>query len=313
MRPCPICGANTAETDDFCGNCGSYLGWERPAAEEHPPGPAAEPSAPSEATARIERAEQPAAVQPAKPVAPRPETHTVQPTPTSEGPPCPSCGTPNPPERNFCVRCATPLRTSPERAELPWWRRARKPRDDHRLRWLWRRLAILCLLLALVAGAFLLYPFGQWAVQDVLDKISNADQVTPVKTSSSTELPGHPDDAATDLITNSYWGTPGPGEWIEFEFEEPIRLVEAIFRVGPSEDPVKFRDEAHPSLVEITTTDAEGRTHQQRHQLGGTPEPQHVVIARSAVTKVRVLVLEAGGLTAGKHVALGDVEFFRRA
>ncbi|MCS0605667.1 zinc ribbon domain-containing protein [Streptomyces sp. LP11] len=27
MRECPACGASNEATDDFCGNCGSYLGW----------------------------------------------------------------------------------------------------------------------------------------------------------------------------------------------------------------------------------------------------------------------------------------------
>ncbi|MGM0351115.1 zinc ribbon domain-containing protein, partial [Streptomyces sp. Adlamb9] len=34
MRACPACGASNGPDDDFCGNCGAYLGWssERPAA-----------------------------------------------------------------------------------------------------------------------------------------------------------------------------------------------------------------------------------------------------------------------------------------
>ncbi|MGW4705348.1 zinc ribbon domain-containing protein, partial [Streptomyces sp. NPDC004285] len=27
MRDCPVCGASNAPTEDFCHNCGSYLGW----------------------------------------------------------------------------------------------------------------------------------------------------------------------------------------------------------------------------------------------------------------------------------------------
>lgn len=51
MRACPSCGASNGPTDDFCGNCGAYLGWsdttpapgtptEPPAAPDPtPPGP----------------------------------------------------------------------------------------------------------------------------------------------------------------------------------------------------------------------------------------------------------------------------------
>ncbi|MGW4856704.1 zinc ribbon domain-containing protein, partial [Streptomyces sp. NPDC004288] len=27
MRACPACGAANDPADDFCGNCGAYLGW----------------------------------------------------------------------------------------------------------------------------------------------------------------------------------------------------------------------------------------------------------------------------------------------
>ncbi|HWU08030.1 MAG TPA: zinc ribbon domain-containing protein, partial [Streptomyces sp.] len=42
MRDCPMCGASNEATDDFCGNCGSYLGWSETGAartERTPDGP----------------------------------------------------------------------------------------------------------------------------------------------------------------------------------------------------------------------------------------------------------------------------------
>ncbi|MBY8853782.1 zinc ribbon domain-containing protein, partial [Saccharothrix sp. MB29] len=35
------------------------------------------------------------------------------------GPPCPACGTANPPDRRFCRRCAAPLRTTAREAAGP--------------------------------------------------------------------------------------------------------------------------------------------------------------------------------------------------
>ncbi|MFB9352792.1 zinc-ribbon domain-containing protein, partial [Streptomyces heliomycini] len=34
MRACPVCGAPNDPADDFCGNCGAYLGWS-----DTPPAP----------------------------------------------------------------------------------------------------------------------------------------------------------------------------------------------------------------------------------------------------------------------------------
>ena len=39
MPVCPDCGTANGEGDDFCGNCGAYLGWSRTAAAA--PAPAA--------------------------------------------------------------------------------------------------------------------------------------------------------------------------------------------------------------------------------------------------------------------------------
>ncbi|KAA6197581.1 zinc ribbon domain-containing protein, partial [Streptomyces parvus] len=53
MRSCPACGTANGESDDFCGNCGSYLGWSSEPVrrgrtrEPEPvpePGPAPEPA-----------------------------------------------------------------------------------------------------------------------------------------------------------------------------------------------------------------------------------------------------------------------------
>ncbi|NEC66962.1 zinc ribbon domain-containing protein, partial [Streptomyces sp. SID9727] len=41
-RPCPTCGAANAEDEDFCGSCGTYLGWSTRARPGRPrPAPAA--------------------------------------------------------------------------------------------------------------------------------------------------------------------------------------------------------------------------------------------------------------------------------
>ncbi|MGW3211930.1 NADase-type glycan-binding domain-containing protein [Streptomyces parvus] len=64
MRSCPACGTANGESDDFCGNCGSYLGWSsepvRPGrAREPEPVPEPEPESPPKPEAALEPAREP--------------------------------------------------------------------------------------------------------------------------------------------------------------------------------------------------------------------------------------------------------------
>ncbi|MFE6667228.1 zinc ribbon domain-containing protein [Streptomyces sp. NPDC057697] len=62
MRSCPACGTANREDDEFCGNCGSYLGWSSRAPRNAPA--ATEPPAPAEPAST-----EPASAGPAEPVA----------------------------------------------------------------------------------------------------------------------------------------------------------------------------------------------------------------------------------------------------
>ncbi|WP_204116493.1 zinc ribbon domain-containing protein [Streptomyces sp. CS014] len=63
MRSCPACGTANGESDDFCGNCGSYLGWSsepvRPGRAREPE-PVPEPEPEPESTPKPESVLEPA-------------------------------------------------------------------------------------------------------------------------------------------------------------------------------------------------------------------------------------------------------------
>ncbi|TWF95508.1 NADase-type glycan-binding domain-containing protein [Saccharopolyspora dendranthemae] len=306
MRSCPTCGAQVARDDDFCGTCGTYLGWE---AEGAGTGTTSPPS--SEAPTRripVAQPEQPEAVQPAEPVAPRPESTAPVEEAVQDGPPCPSCGTANPPDRRFCRRCAHQLH--PTGPATP--RKQSRRLSNHDRHKLWRRLVILAAVILLVVAALLLYPLGKEAVQDVLDKTSEAVPVAPTSVTASDSVPGHPAGALTDVRTDVYWGAPGPGAWADFDFDQPFRLVGMLVHIGPSSKPDGFAAQARPSKLDIIITQADGSTRTISTGLADQPSQPKIYIGTSDVTRVRIVVREATDLTEGKHIATSLVEFFQR-
>lgn len=344
MRSCPACGAQVADTDDFCGSCGTYLGWDQdggraadgtasvrsvrqvpptqPSAPSTPPATGGAGDAHAARAAHVTRPgdtepdiDQPAAVQPAKPLRRRPLPSTRIEAEAQDGPPCPVCGTPNPPGRRFCRRCAAPLTEAAVVADrTPWWRRLRLPRRFGRggSGSLARRLVILLVLLALVVGGFLLFPAAKGVFEDLLDKTSTPATIGPMGVAASAEVPGHPAAAAVDGLNNRYWGAPRPGAWIEFTFDHPFRLLSLVIHAGPSADREQFTQQARPAGLDVIVTSAGGSSRTLPVELADQPGPQTVDTGISDVVRIRVVVRSAAGRSDGKHIALGEIEFFQR-
>ncbi len=79
MRSCPACGTPNGESDDFCGNCGTYLGWSsepvrrgRTPEAEVVPEPAHEPTAKPEAPAPVPERRPASEPEPARTAEPAP-------------------------------------------------------------------------------------------------------------------------------------------------------------------------------------------------------------------------------------------------
>lgn len=397
MRSCPACGSANGENDDFCGNCGSYLGWsQEPAGGPGaggsgsggsgpgsgsggpgpgpdgpvPGGPASAPATPGPAPAPVpapaptapptppavppevpeprpgtssgtgtgtgpggapaQGPVPPAAptpaptpepapvlpVQPAKPVAQRPVVRPVQVDETPDGPPCPACGTPNRPDRQFCRRCAARLRTTAPAAALPWWRTLwplrRRVGNGSDGRWLRRTLLLLVVAGLLVAG-FLLVPAGRYVVEDVRDKLGGTAAVGPADVTASAEAPGHPATAATDGITNKYWGAPALDASLTCTFHDPFRLVGVVVHTGASKESEEFRRTARPTRAELRVTTADGDVDTRTLTFDDRPGRQEFRMGISDVLSVRLILRDAAGPVGEQPIALGEVEFFRRS
>ncbi|MFB7775327.1 NADase-type glycan-binding domain-containing protein [Streptomyces bauhiniae] len=114
MRECPACGASNEATDDFCGNCGSYLGWSE-GSERSSRGrsgaAAAEPVEPVEPVAEPEPEPAP------EPVAEPAPTRTAEAAPPTPAPaPAPA---PTPEPTPAAPRPATPVSPAPPAAPQP--------------------------------------------------------------------------------------------------------------------------------------------------------------------------------------------------
>ncbi|GAA1879428.1 zinc ribbon domain-containing protein [Streptantibioticus ferralitis] len=378
MRTCPDCGSANGDGDDFCGNCGAYLGWSRATSTTGPAAASSSPSAPAEPRRRDEkeaapggpaadaradasaadtgkpsasparspapdaepagapaaeagsplpRGAQPAAearrtpeadpvaVQPAKPIPARPVVRPSAVDDAQDGPPCPRCGTPNRPGRRFCRRCAAPLTTAAPAPTLPWWRtrwpfrrRVRIGGSGNTL----RRLITLIVVAAVVVAGILLYPAGRRAYEDVRDKLRGASAISPSGVSASAEVEGHPAAAAVDGLTNRYWGAPQLGASITFTFHTPFRLVDLIIHTGASTDPQQFQREARPTSLDLLATTSDGKVHEQTVTLNDKPGPQTVLTGISDVARMTLVIRAAAGTGPGRHIALGEVEFFKR-
>ncbi|MGQ4355351.1 NADase-type glycan-binding domain-containing protein [Streptomyces drozdowiczii] len=369
-RPCPACGAANAEDEDFCGSCGTYLGWSsrRPAPAPEPPAPepapapapepeperrtAPRPAAPAPEPTRApeptpepdpeperrstsaprpaapapvqpsrprppepEPAEEPVgAVLPGMPIAARPTVRTATVDDEPDGEPCPSCGTNNRPGRTFCRNCAKPLKPQARAAKLPWWR-TRWP-FDRRVRAgsgrLLRGSLIALVIAGLLVAGFLLIPAGRYVVEDVRDKLGGTGEVSPLHATATASAPGHPAKAATDGVTNSYWGAPKVGDALTAKFEDPFRLVGITVYTGVSTKPEVFRKGARPTRADLTITTKDGKTHEKTMTLADKPGEQTLRMGIGDVVSIRFTIREAAGQAPGHPIALGEIEYFKR-
>lgn len=251
---------------------------------------------------------------PAKATTPRP---TVRPVPAEDeitGPPCPVCGTPNPPGRRFCRRCAAQLTATERPAPLPWWRtvwpfRPRRVRASSGR--LTRFLVILAVILALCAAVVFFLPAGRALFEDTLDKLSSAPAITPVDIKASTQTPNHPPTNTSDGISNNFWGA-APGATITYTFRAPFRLVNTIITNGAGKTPKEYNAQARALEITLETTTSSGEKKTRKITLNDKPGDQRFHTPVSDVKTITLTLNSPTGLTKGRQLALAEVEFFKR-
>jgi F5/8 type C domain. len=144
-----------------------------------------------------------------------------------------------------------------------------------------------------------------------------ADPVPAEATATaSSALRGHEARHAVDGTRNSYWAPAaagdGRGEFVEFTFAEPVRLVAVLVSPGASGKQPVFRSQARPRSVELSWVTASGDTGSREYELVDAADAQRLDVGATAVRRLRLTVLSSYGARGDRHVAVGEVEFFVR-
>jgi hypothetical protein len=115
-----------------------------------------------------------------------------------------------------------------------------------------------------------------------------------------------------DGLSNRDWGAPAVGDAVEFTFAKPMRLLSVVLHTGAGVQEEEFFGQARATALDMVVTSADGVSRTVPVPLADKAGPQRVDTAVSGVVRVRLVVKAAAGLEPGRHIALGEVEFFRR-
>ncbi|MFD3943613.1 NADase-type glycan-binding domain-containing protein [Streptomyces sp. NPDC058579] len=167
-------------------------------------------------------------------------------------------------------------------------------------------------LVGLLVGGYFLIPAGRWLYEDVRDKLGKAAPITPASTEATASVPKHGATLASDGLSNTYWGAPKVGDALSFEFRTPFRMVDVVVHTGVSKKAEAHRQQARPIRADLVITAADGTTKTKAITLADKPGPQTFQTGHSDVVSVQLVIRDAAGLSEGRHIALAEVEFFKR-
>ncbi|MBB4885204.1 discoidin domain-containing protein [Streptomyces netropsis] len=239
---------------------------------------------------------------------------------------CPLCRTDNPYDRRLCHRCGAVLDTAPppRRTRPPWWRRilrrsdralAAGSRPRHRT-WRRPRLALPLTLLVLLLAVW----FGRSHLPDVFtftqDRTTKPEALRPTEVRASSEAPGHPASAAFDGFNNRYWAPVNPGsgigQYLEADFDKPVRLRELLITSGSSVNQDEFLTQARPAKITVLLVAADGERRTKTVTLRDQPGQQTFAVRGSDVVRIRLTADADFGIRLDRRLAVAEVEFFGR-
>ena len=240
---------------------------------------------------------------------------------------CGACGAGNVPTRKFCRRCGADLVDAPV-VKNPWWRRiftrthapgpvaGTRPERVTRKKLPSRPVLFAILVAVLAVAAYVQRGPLRNVADTVLDRVKGTQLVNPKAITASDAAPGHPAELARDGATNRFWAPgkagDGKGSFVQASFDKPFRLVYLRVFNGSSGELAPYLTQARPHSVRVTVIRSSGKQTVKVIQLKDQPGKQEFHIAVSDASSVRLTIESAYGATAGRLVALAEVEFLGR-
>ncbi|WP_436523546.1 NADase-type glycan-binding domain-containing protein [Actinoplanes sp. HUAS TT8] len=260
---------------------------------------------------KVSGSDQPGAVLPGRPTAPRPILREFADVPDTTGEiACPNCGTQNPADRTFCRKCGQALHTEQAAEKARRRFRFRWPKGLGRIRRLLAVLAILILVAALIWAGM---TYGPRAVDAVRDRMATPELVTPDAVTASSSTRGHAPNLVSDGLSNRYW-EPGHDKkpWVELTFTKPIRVLSVIVTGGVSPQQQDYARQGRPADVHLELWTPDGTRTEKDLPMVDRAGPQTFEMAVGDVTRMRLTVESGYGLTSGKVPSMAEIEVFRR-
>ncbi|MFE4828556.1 discoidin domain-containing protein [Streptomyces sp. NPDC056672] len=207
----------------------------------------------------------------------------------------------------------------------PWWRRilARGRRalpaaGTRPKRRLWRRpgLAVPLTLVILAAAVWFARPYLSDALDFTRDRTGTPEELRPSLVRASSAQPGHPADAAFDTYSNRFWAPAeagaGQGEFLEADFEQPVRILKLVVFSGRSAQEDAFLSQSRPAALTVTLRASDGTPTERRIRLRDEPGQQTFDVRGSDVVRIRLAIDGVHGGGQGRRPAVAEIEFFGR-
>jgi hypothetical protein len=97
-----------------------------------------------------------------------------------------------------------------------------------------------------------------------------------------------------DGATNRYWGATAVGDWAQFEFAQPFRLLGVAIHTGASTDPAEFAAQGRPTSLDLVVSTSDGKTTTLPIDLADKPGSQSTDTGISDVTTIRIVIRGCG-------------------